>query len=300
MVKVCASRNGCKYEVMVLSSLQVRTGDVPAHLLEKKEERSKKFKHNWMLEQEARGNLFRRVLDDKHTLIALNIDAVVRDMCCTRMSLQKTICRRFHAFSLTRRDDMPQAFAILEQNGFTLGKPRVMTKSMSYGTGVFVANDDSSSPVSPECDASVPNSPAQAQVYRAVAVSPQPQHELSPPRPVPLSAIAPMSLATAAAAPSAPPTPRVAATPAAAVAVPTSVPATPTMVQAVQAPRVVLPPISALIGCPVQQLMWEHSSRTALRPQGPQQQAMQLQQLQLQQMQQRKGQGLPAFLGSFV
>eukprot|EP00727_Mastigamoeba_balamuthi_P008836 m51a1_g4575 hypothetical protein (241) ;mRNA; f:160768-161676 len=132
MVKVCAYRGGLKWEVLVLSTRQTRRGDVPNSQLAAKELRSKKFKHNWMAEQEAKGNVVLRVLDDAHTLLAIQVESIVRDMLCTRQSLLKTVTKRFHAFSLARREDLPEAFAALESDGFTMVKPTVPPKCRGW------------------------------------------------------------------------------------------------------------------------------------------------------------------------
>eukprot|EP00727_Mastigamoeba_balamuthi_P001662 m51a1_g11493 hypothetical protein (126) ;mRNA; f:22977-23582 len=123
MVKIRASYQGRAWTVLVLSTQKKRQLDIGAHELAAKEERSKKFKTRWLEDQAAKGNAYLWDLSDRQRLLAIDEEAAVRDLNCTRLSLIKTINKRFYAFSISRRDDHPEAVALLERAHTPLPHP---------------------------------------------------------------------------------------------------------------------------------------------------------------------------------
>eukprot|EP00727_Mastigamoeba_balamuthi_P001126 m51a1_g1101 hypothetical protein (1114) ;mRNA; f:111446-117065 len=126
MVRVHAKYEGKTWEVVVLSPHKLRGADYDAEQVAEKERRSTKFTSTWISEQVSKGNM--RTWDlagPDGVLVAMQTDLVVRDMQCTRASLFKTLNRRFYSFALSHRSQCPQAFDILETNGFTVEKKKL-------------------------------------------------------------------------------------------------------------------------------------------------------------------------------
>eukprot|EP00727_Mastigamoeba_balamuthi_P010094 m51a1_g5707 hypothetical protein (272) ;mRNA; f:1069855-1071022 len=165
MVKIHAVKNGQKYDILVLCADIKRRMDVPDELIRAKEARSKIFRHDWIRDQEAKGNAFMRALDDKHTLLAINVPAAVRDLGCTELSLIRTIGRRFHSVTVSKREQFPKAFEILECNGFATLKFKMKGRKIeeigaASPTGPSVLPSLPLLPGGSDLSCSVPSSPS--------------------------------------------------------------------------------------------------------------------------------------------
>eukprot|EP00727_Mastigamoeba_balamuthi_P007429 m51a1_g3306 hypothetical protein (242) ;mRNA; f:323843-324755 len=126
MVKVHAVFAGRTWSILVLSSIRKREGDVEnEQQLALKEGRSKKFKSHWIEDQVAKGNAYLWPLGTAHKLLAIDEEAVAYDLKCSSLSMMKTISRRFHSFTLSKRETLPEAFDTLEKHGFKLEKPKM-------------------------------------------------------------------------------------------------------------------------------------------------------------------------------
>eukprot|EP00727_Mastigamoeba_balamuthi_P011809 m51a1_g7250 hypothetical protein (241) ;mRNA; f:139709-140715 len=184
MVRVRALYAGRTWSLLVLSSIRKREGDVEDdRQLAAKEARSKKFRSNWIEDQAAKGNAYLWTLDRSHRLLAIDEEAVARDLDCTSLSMMKTISRRFHSFSLSKRETFPTAFDLLEKDGFVLEKPKVVYGSHKSdpshppATPSAVRDRVISSPAGVQATAAPAQPPAIPESPALTTSDPAPRHE---------------------------------------------------------------------------------------------------------------------------